>query len=63
VPGWRRVRLTPCPYPGALAANVYVDDADALHSELAARGAELTGPPVDRAYQCREVEAWLPDGG
>ena len=47
---------------GALAAYVYVDDADALHAELAGRGAELPGPPVDRAYQCREVEARMPDG-
>jgi uncharacterized glyoxalase superfamily protein PhnB len=51
-----------CHSPGALAAYVYVDDADALHAELARRGAELTGPPVDRAYGCREVEARLPDG-
>ncbi|MEA3038728.1 MAG: hypothetical protein QOE79_1241 [Sphingomonadales bacterium] len=48
--------------PGALAAYVYVDDADSLHAELAERGAELGGPPVDRAYRCREVEARMPDG-
>jgi catechol 2,3-dioxygenase-like lactoylglutathione lyase family enzyme len=47
---------------GALAAYVYVDDADSLHAELAERGAELAGPPVDRAYRCREVEARMPDG-
>jgi uncharacterized glyoxalase superfamily protein PhnB len=51
-----------CHSAGALAAYIYVDDADALHAELAARGAELTGPPVDRFYQCREVEARMPGG-
>jgi catechol 2,3-dioxygenase-like lactoylglutathione lyase family enzyme len=52
------------PAPGGLAAYLYVDDADAdaLHAELTALGAELTGPPVDRAWGCREVEARLPDG-
>jgi uncharacterized glyoxalase superfamily protein PhnB len=53
---------TPPPAAGALAAYVYVDDADALYAELAGRGAELAGPPVDRAYQCREVEVRMPDG-
>jgi catechol 2,3-dioxygenase-like lactoylglutathione lyase family enzyme len=52
----------PPPVAGMLAAYVRIDDADALYAELAGRGAELTGPPVDRAYQCREVEARLPDG-
>jgi len=55
-------RGAPPPVPGALAAYVYVDDADALHAELTGRGAKLAGPPVDRAYQCREVEARMPDG-
>src|SRR3954467_5485957 len=47
---------------GTLAAYVYVDDADALYAELTGRGADLAGPPVDRAYRCREVEARMPDG-
>jgi catechol 2,3-dioxygenase-like lactoylglutathione lyase family enzyme len=55
-------RAAAAPPSGGLAAYVYVDDADALHAELTALGAELTGPPVDRAWGCREVEARLPDG-
>jgi catechol 2,3-dioxygenase-like lactoylglutathione lyase family enzyme len=55
-------RGAPPSSPGTLAAYVYVDDADSLHAELAERGAELAGPPVDRAYRCREVEARMPDG-
>lgn len=38
------------------------EDADSLHAELAARGADLAGPPKDMPYGCREFEVRLLDG-
>ncbi|TFI58701.1 hypothetical protein E2493_08695 [Sphingomonas parva] len=50
------------PPPADWAAYLWVRDADALHAELAARGADLLGPPQDMVYRCRQFEARLPDG-
>ena len=44
------------------AAYIYVEDADALHADLKARGADLLSGPVNKPYGCREFEARLPDG-
>lgn len=46
----------------AIDAYVRVDDVDALHAELAARGADLLGPPVLRIYGMKEIEARDADG-
>ena len=44
-------------------AYVWVEDADALHAEFAARGAAIVHPPVDREYYGnREFAVRDPDG-
>jgi len=48
--------------PQDWAAYLYVRDADALHAELKARGADIVGQPKDMPYHCREFEVRLPDG-
>jgi len=45
------------------AAYIYIDDADALHAEAVARGADIKSPPRDMPYNNREFEVRLPDGG
>lgn len=53
----------PFPQPAQdWAAYIYVDDADALHSEFLLRGADIIRPPVDKPYNNREFEVRLPDG-
>lgn len=42
--------------------HVLVDDADAYHAEIAARGGEVLSPPGDRAYGLREFIVRSPDG-
>ena len=37
-------------------AYVYVKDADALHAELAAKGAKLLNEPQTQTHDCREFE-------
>ena len=44
------------------AAYIYVRNVDALYAEFQRRGAVLTGPPQDKPYRNREIEARLPDG-
>ena len=41
---------------------VHVDDADALHTEMEAVGADILRPPEDRFYQCRDFDVADPDG-
>jgi lactoylglutathione lyase len=57
--------------PGAVAAreagsrfqlSIWVDDADAACSELAARGVELLNGPVDREWGMRTASFTDPDG-
>lgn len=43
-------------------AYVYVCDADTLHAECVARGADVVSPPTDQVYGCREFEVRDPDG-
>ena len=44
-------------------AYVWVEDADALHAEFTARGADIVHPPVDRPYYGnREFAVRDPDG-
>jgi|HubBroStandDraft_5_1064220.scaffolds.fasta_scaffold483840_1 uncharacterized glyoxalase superfamily protein PhnB len=47
--------------PGIWDAHVWVDDADALHAEIKARGAQVTDVH-DTFYGNREFEATDPDG-
>jgi catechol 2,3-dioxygenase-like lactoylglutathione lyase family enzyme len=45
------------------AAYVYVDnDVDALASEFALRGVEITREPEDQPYGCRDFDIRDPDG-
>ncbi len=41
---------------------IHVPDVDALHAELAGRGATLAGPPTNAPYGLREIEVRDPDG-
>jgi uncharacterized glyoxalase superfamily protein PhnB len=50
------------PHAEAWDAYVWVDDADALHGELAARGAAVVRPPCDQEYGCRDFEVDDRDG-
>lgn len=77
VPGWvfvRRgacvLRLGSCPDetpPGDLGDHSYfgyvvVDDVDALHAEIALRGATILRPPHDEPWDMREMAVRTPDG-
>lgn len=42
--------------------HVLVDDVDAYHAEIVARGAEVLSPPADRVYGLRECVVRTPDG-
>lgn len=44
------------------AAYVYVEDADALHAELGARGVVVPHPPTTQPYNCRDFVVDDPDG-
>ncbi len=44
------------PERGAWDAYIWVDDADALHAEFAARGVTIVRPPCDQPYHCRDFE-------
>ena len=44
------------------AAYMYVDDVDALHAELRAKGVEILRGPEDTGYGCRELDVRDPDG-
>lgn len=48
----------------SIERDVYlrVDDADALHEELAGRGVEIFEPPADRPYGMRDFSAAAPEG-
>ena len=43
-------------------AYLHVDDLDALHAEIAQRGAIIRQPPTNRAWGMREMEIATPDG-
>jgi catechol 2,3-dioxygenase-like lactoylglutathione lyase family enzyme len=42
--------------------HLLVDDVDAFHAEVRARGAEVLQPPTDRSYGLRECTIRTPDG-
>ena len=50
------------PTGGVFDVYIYCEDADALHGELAGRGAELMGEPEDQPHGCREFFVRAPEG-
>ena len=44
------------PERSAWDAYIWVQDADALHTEYAARGVTIVRPPCDQPYGCRDFE-------
>ena len=48
--------------PGQGGVAIFVKDVDALHAELAARGATILQPPEDRAYGMRDFDVVDADG-
>ncbi len=57
-----RVLLVPRSGAGRGGAYFYVRDADALHAELAGRGARLQGEPVSHPWGLRDFEVLDADG-
>jgi uncharacterized glyoxalase superfamily protein PhnB len=49
-------------HAGIGSCYVYVRDADALHAELVARGANVQGEPVSRPWGLREFVVLDPEG-
>ena len=48
--------------PDMFDLYVYVDDVDALHGELAGRGADILNAPVNTEYGLREIRVRDPHG-
>jgi len=48
--------------PGNGGVCVFVQDVDAVHAELAARGANVIKPPKDYDYGMRDFDVLDPDG-
>lgn len=48
--------------PDMFDAYFWPDDVDALHAELAGRGATIIQPPTDQPYGLREFRVQDPDG-
>ena len=49
-------------HTGIGSCYVYVADADSLHAELTANGAEIQSEPVSRPWGLREFEVLDPEG-
>src|SRR5262245_255678 len=49
-------------HKGISSAYVYVADADALHAELCAKGANVEGEPISRPWGLREFRVLDPEG-
>src|SRR5215212_7235627 len=49
-------------HTGIGSAYVYVADADALHAELRAKGADLSGDPVSHPWGLRDFRVLDPEG-
>jgi catechol 2,3-dioxygenase-like lactoylglutathione lyase family enzyme len=48
--------------PGNGAICIFVRDVDAVHAEVAARGANIVKPPQDYDYGMRDFDVLDPDG-
>jgi uncharacterized glyoxalase superfamily protein PhnB len=55
-PGAMRPNHLADPERQAWDAYIWVDDADALHAELTAKGAKVTRAPCDQPYGCRDFD-------
>ena len=55
-PGAVRPNRLADPEASAWDAYVWLDDADALHAELAAKGATVVRAPCNQPYGCRDFE-------
>ena len=44
------------PEGGAWDAYIWIDDADALHTEFQSKGVTIARPPCDQPYGCRDFE-------
>src|SRR5689334_18643893 len=49
-------------HKGIASCYVYVADADALHAELTAKGANVEAAPVSRPWGLREFRVFDPEG-
>ena len=49
-------------HTGIGSTYVYVEDADALHAELRAKGARVEGEPVDHPWGLRDFRVLDPEG-
>jgi uncharacterized glyoxalase superfamily protein PhnB len=49
-------------HKGIGSAYVYVADADSLHAELCAKGANVQGEPISRPWGLREFRVLDPEG-
>lgn len=49
-------------YDGRFDAYFWVHDADALHSEMSGKGADIVCPPDNQVYMMREFQVRDPDG-
>ncbi len=49
-------------HPGIGSCYVFVDDADGLYAELAAKGANVQGQPISRPWGLREFQVLDPEG-
>jgi uncharacterized glyoxalase superfamily protein PhnB len=50
------------PSSGGSMLYLFAQDVEAMYQRLEARGASLSGPPKDQAYEMRDFEVWDPDG-
>jgi len=50
------------PHKGIASCYIYVADADALHAELTAKGANVEAAPVSRPWGLREFRVFDPEG-
>ena len=55
-PGLLRPNHNVDPEGGAWDAYIWIDNADALHSELEAKGARIVRGVCDQPYRCRDFE-------
>jgi uncharacterized glyoxalase superfamily protein PhnB len=49
-------------HTGIGSCYIYVSDADALHAELTAKGANVQGEPISRPWGLREFRVLDPEG-
>ncbi|MFT3788971.1 MAG: VOC family protein [Tepidisphaeraceae bacterium] len=49
-------------HKGIASCYIYVADADTLHAELVAKGANVEAPPVSRPWGLREFRVFDPEG-